>query len=135
VGLLMVAAAAAVPVSASWQSAGSASQQLSTATLAPPTGTSAARGDCFPLLTIEVEVTWTATASTFADGYQVFRSATSGGPYTLIGTVAGRTTTSFTDVDVTFLTTYHYVVQATRDLWRSVNSAQASFTTPTPACV
>jgi hypothetical protein len=135
VGLLMVAAAAVVPVSASWQSAGSAAQQLSTATLQPPTGTAAARGDCFPLLTIEVEVTWTATASTFADGYQVFRSATSGGPYTLVGTVAGRTTTSFTDTDVTFLTTYHYVVQATRDLWRSGNSTQASFTTPTPACV
>jgi hypothetical protein len=131
----VVAAALAVPVSATWQSAGSASQQLSTATVAPPTGTAAARGACVPVLTIEVEVTWTATASSFADGYQVFRSATSGGPYTPVGTVAGRTTTSFTDTDVTFLTTYHYVVQATRDLWRSVNSAQASFTTPTPACL
>jgi hypothetical protein len=131
----VAAAALAMPVSASWQSAGSASQQLSTATLEPPTGTAAAAGDCLPVLSIEVEVTWTATASTFADGYQVFRSATSGGPYTLIGTVAGRTTTTFTDADVTFLTTYHYVVQATRDLWRSVNSTQASFTTPTPACV
>jgi len=125
----------AVPVSATWQSAGSASQQLSTATLAPPTGTAAARGACFPVLSVEVDVTWTASSSTFADGYQVFRSATSGGPYTLIGTVAGRTTTTFTDADVTFLTTYHYVVQATRNLWRSVNSTQASFTTPTPACV
>jgi hypothetical protein len=123
-----------VPVSASWQSAAS-QQQLSTATLQPPTGTAAARGDCFPVLSVEVDVTWTATASTFADGYQVFRSATSGGPYTLIGTVAGRTTTSFTDTDVTFFTTYHYVVQATRNMWRSVNSTQASFTTPTPACL
>ena len=125
----------AVPVSATWQSAASVPQQVSTATLQPPTGTAAGQGDCFPVLTIEVDVTWTATASTFADGYQVFRSATSGGPYTLIGTVAGRTTTTFTDTDVTFLTTYHYVVQATRNLWRSANSTQASFTTPTPLCV
>jgi hypothetical protein len=125
----------AVPVSATWQSAALVPQQLSTATLAPPTGTAAARGACFPVLSVEVDVTWTASSSTFADGYQVFRSATSDGPYTLIGTVAGRTTTTFTDADVTFLTTYHYVVQATRNLWRSVNSTQASFTTPTPACV
>jgi hypothetical protein len=130
-----VAATMAVPVSATWQSAASVPQQVSTATLQPPTGTGAAQGDCVPVLTIEVDVTWTATASTFADGYQVFRSATSGGPYTLIGTVAGRTTTTFTDADVTFLTTYHYVVQATRNLWRSADSTQASFTTPTPLCV
>ena len=133
-GLLLVAAAVALPVSASWQSAASQPQQLSTATLQPPTGTAAARGDCFPVLAVEVEVTWTASSSAFADGYQVFRSATSGGPYTLIGTVPGGTTT-FTDTDVTFLTTYHYVVQATRNLWRSVSSTQASFTTPTPACL
>ena len=131
----MVAATLATPVSAGWLSAAPAQQQLSTATLQPPTGTAAARGACVPVLSVEVDVTWTATASTFADGYRVFRSATSGGPYTLIGTVAGRTTTTFTDADVTFLTTYHYVVQATRNLWRSANSAQASYTTPTPACV
>jgi hypothetical protein len=65
----------------------------------------------------------------------VFRSATSGGPYTLVGTVAGQATTSFTDGDVTLHTTYHYVVQATRNLWRSLNSTQASITTPTPLCL
>jgi hypothetical protein len=27
------------------------------------------------------------------------------------------------------------VVQATRNLWRSPNSTQASITTPTPACL
>jgi hypothetical protein len=58
----------------------------------------------------------------------------------LIGTVAGRTTTTFidadaTDADVTFLTIYHYVVQATRNLWRSVDSTQASHTTLTPTCI
>jgi hypothetical protein len=125
----------ASPVSATWLAAASQEQQISTATLQPPTGTAAATGNCFPVLTVEVQVTWTATASTFADGYRVFRSATSGGPYTLIGTVTGRATTSFTDADVTFLTTYHYVVQATRNLWRSLNSTQASVTTPTPLCL
>jgi hypothetical protein len=135
VGLLVVAATLASPVSATWQAAASEQQQASTATLQPPTGTTAVRGDCLPVLSIEVEASWTATASAFADGYQVFRSSTSGGPYTLIGTVAGRTTTSFTDTDVTFLTTYHYVVKATRNLWRSPNSVQASFITPTPLCI
>jgi hypothetical protein len=63
--------------------------------------------------------------------------ATSGAPHTLIGTVAGRTRTTFiegdaTDADVTFLTIYHYVVQATRNLWRSVDSTQASHPTADP---
>jgi hypothetical protein len=130
-----VVATLAAPVSASWQSAAFSSQQLATATLQPPTGVAAARGNCVPVLSVEVTVTWTATASAFADGYQVFRSATSGGPYSLVGTVGGRATTSFTDTGVTFLTTYYYVVQATRNRWRSANSTQASFTTPTPACL
>jgi hypothetical protein len=130
-----VAGLLATPVSATWLAAASQEQQISTATLQPPTGTAAARGSCFPLLTIEVQVTWTATASTFADGYRVFRSGTSGGPYTLVGTVTGQSTTSFTDASVAFLATYHYVVQATRNLWRSPNSTQASITTPTPACL
>jgi hypothetical protein len=131
----VVAGWLALPVSAAWLSTASQAHQISTATLAPPTGTSAATGNCVPVLSVQVQVSWTATPSTFADGYRVFRSATSGGPYSLIGTVGGRTTTSFTDTGVTFLTTYHYVVQATRDLWRSVNSTQASFTTPTPVCI
>ncbi|MGH3104948.1 MAG: hypothetical protein ACRDN6_12715 [Gaiellaceae bacterium] len=108
---------------------------VSSATLAAPTGLGAIPVCVLVPSSIKVDLSWTATSSTFADGYEIFRSATSGGPYSSIGTVSGRTTTTYADTTVTFSTTYHYVVQATRNAWRSVNSAQASVTTPNLLCL
>jgi len=133
--VLAAVGAAARPVSASFTSVTTQQQAISSATLQPPTGTTATRGACTPLLAVEVDLSWTATTSTFADGYEVFRSETSGGPYGSLGTVSGAATTAFTDDTVEFATTYHYVVQATRNLWRSVESVQASITTPSVLCV
>ena len=108
---------------------------VSTGTLAAPTGLTAVRGTCAILSSNAVNLSWTATSSTFADGYIVLRSTTSGSGYAQIGSVTGRTTTTFIDGTPAFLTTYYYVVQATRNNWRSANSNQASLTTPTPLCV
>jgi hypothetical protein len=83
----------------------------------------------------QVKLTWTATGSTWAGGYEIFRALTSGGPYSSLGTVAGQSTATWTDTSVSFATTYYYVVQATKNSWRSSNSNQASITTPTPLCV
>lgn len=44
-----------------------------------------------------IDLSWTASADTYADGYRILRSETSGSGYTLVGTVADRTTTTFTD--------------------------------------
>ncbi len=44
-----------------------------------------------------VDLAWTASADTYADGYRILRSDTSGSGYTLVGTVSGQATTSFTD--------------------------------------
>jgi hypothetical protein len=131
-GLLAATGLLAPPVSATWQSSRSAGPQtVSAGTLAPPTGTDA----CVLLLpATQVRVTWTATPSTFADGYEVFRSATDGGPYTSVGTVGGQATTTFTDTTATVLTTYYFVVQSTRHLWRSVDSTQAAATVPLSLC-
>ena len=115
--------------------AGVASNQFTTTTLQPPTGTSAQNGTCVALTSVRVQVSWTATSSTFADGYQIFRSTTAGGPYSSVGTVSGRTTTTYTDTTTTFSTTYRYVVQATKNVWRSTNSGEASVTTPSSLCV
>lgn len=81
-----------------------------------------------------MRVRWTATASAFADGYEVVRSGTDGGPYTSVGMVTGRTTTTFEDTTATSVTTYYFVVQASRHQWRSGNSAQASATVPLSVC-
>jgi hypothetical protein len=111
------------------------SSSISTGTLAAPTGVAAARGSCTILTSTSVTVTWTQTTSSFADGYQILRSTTNGSGYGVVGTVAGRGTTSFADTTVTFSTTYYYVVRATRNAWQSGNSNQASVTTPTVLCV
>src|SRR5690606_40223431 len=52
-------------------------------------------------------VTWSASSG--ATSYKVFRSTTSGGPYTQVGTASG---TSFADSGLTCNTAYHYVVRA-----------------------
>ena len=108
---------------------------VSTGTLAAPTGLTAVRGACSILSSNAVNLSWTATSSTFADGYVILRSTTNGSGYAQIASVAGRTTTTYIDGTPAFVTTYYYVVQATKNNWRSGNSNQASVTTPTPLCV
>jgi hypothetical protein len=135
VGLLAAVGMLSVGAFATWVSSATAQQTISSAVLAAPTGTTASRSTCIPAVQAQVLVTWTPTSSTFADGYQVLRSMTSGGPYTPVGTVSGHATTSFTDDTVVFSTTYHYVVRATRNQWRSPDSAQASVTTPSALCL
>ncbi len=116
-------------------SAGPSGATYSSGTLGPPTAVAAANGACTVLTSTSVNLSWTATASAFADGYQVLRSTTSGSGYASVGSVSGRTTSSFTDTTPAFLTTYYYVVRSTRNTWRSGNSNEATVTTPTPLCV
>jgi hypothetical protein len=120
---------------ASMSTTSSSSGSISTGTLAAPTGVAAARGACTILTSTSVNVTWVQTTSSFASGYDILRSTTSGTGYALVGTVAGRATTAFADTSVAFSTTYYYVVRAKRNAWRSVNSNQASVTTATVLCV
>jgi bacillopeptidase F len=82
--------------------------------------------------TVKVNLTWTASSSSQTTGYEIFRSTTSGSGYTSVGTKNG---TSFTDSSVTFSTRYYYVVQSSRNSWRSVNSNEDPVTTPNLACV
>jgi hypothetical protein len=69
-------------------------------------------------------VSWSAVSG--ATSYKIFRSTTSGGPYTQVGT---STTTSFADSGLTCNTAYFYVVKASNGGCDSGNSAQASGTT------
>jgi len=78
-----------------------------------------------------VALSWIASTSTVV-GYNVYRSTTSGGPYTLITSspVSGIT---FTDTTVQAGVTYFYVVTAVdANGNESVNSNEASATVPTP---
>jgi hypothetical protein len=76
-------------------------------------------------------VSWTPSTSTVA-GYNVYRSAASGGPYTKLDSsvVAGD---GFTDTSVQAGQTYYFVVTAvTAAGVESTDSTQASVTIPTP---
>ena len=110
---------------------------LTTATLAAPAGLAATARCTIGLpTTVAVDLSWTATSSTFADGYEILRSTTgAGGPYVSLGTVSGRTTTTYTDSTVTFSTTYNYVVRAKKNNWRSGNSNVVSATTKNSLCL
>ena len=129
-----VACAIAGTAVASFASSASAPHSVSTATLAAPTGLATVHGTCDVLSQARVTVTWVATASGFADGYEIFRGTAAGGPYSSIATVSGHATVAYTDATVAFATDYWYVVKATRNAWRSPNSGQATIKTKTSLC-
>jgi large repetitive protein len=72
-----------------------------------------------------VSVSWDLVAG--ATGYEVWRSTTSGGPYTKLKTVSGS---PYTDTTASPATTYFYVVRTVSAGGTSSNSAQATVTTP-----
>lgn len=140
IGLTAAFAAVAVfAVGAAWAGFASTTDvahSVSSASLAAPAGLSAGNGSCTPVTgPRQVDLSWTATASGFADGYEVFRSVTSGAGFTSLGTVAGQGTTTYSDGTVAASVTYYYVVQATKNNWRSANSNEASVTTPNILCL
>ncbi|HZO84925.1 MAG TPA: metallophosphoesterase [Verrucomicrobiae bacterium] len=75
----------------------------------------------------QVSLTWNASAG--ATSYNVKRSTTSGGPYTII---ANPTSTSHLDATAVNGTTYFYVVSAVNAVGESADSTQASATPSAP---
>lgn len=79
--------------------------------------------------TWRVTLCWTHTPTGFADGYEIFRSTTSGTGYTSIGSVSGIGTVSFIDASgLVGNGTYYYMVRSTKNFWRSANSVETSQT-------
>jgi BNR repeat protein/fibronectin type III domain protein len=77
----------------------------------------------------QIDLSWSAVSG--ATEYRIYRSSTTGGPYTQVGTSA---TTSFSNTGLTCNTTYYYVVRAFAGC-ESANSAEAQATTAAcPSC-
>ena len=128
---LTVAAAMGVLVLASpalalYLDSATATAGFTTTQLAPPTAVGAT-GGCSGT-SPKVTVTWTATTTTFATGYDVYR-AVGVGPSTYLTTVTPRTTVAYVDTAVLLLTSYTYTVKTRYASW-STASATASATTP-----
>jgi hypothetical protein len=129
----LVACVLAAVASADWSTqAGAGPLTISAATLSPPSALTATRS-CVRNVRNWVVLRWTATPSSFATGYEIFRASGSGSPAS-IATVSGRGTVTYTDKTVSSSRTYSYTVQATYLGWSSVPSNTATITTPRSNC-
>lgn len=88
---------------------------------------------CVVYNTHGVTLNWGASASQNVQGYNLYRSSTSGGPYTKLNTTGVITGLSYTDSAVSAGLTYYYVA-TTVDISNneSAYSAQATAAIPTP---
>lgn len=96
-----------------------ASNAFSSSTLAAPTALTATAGAG------ELHLAWTATTSTWADGYDILRSTTSGCCYTSVGSTSGVGATTFVDDGLVSGTTYYYIVRSRYLTWLSPDSGEA----------
>ena len=101
------------------------SGSFATDALSPPTGLGATGG------TTSASLSWTATSKTWAAGYTIWRSTSSGGTYSQIASVTPRTTVTY--VDSPPAGTYFYKVRAYYQNWSSVNAGPVSATVGSPS--
>lgn len=130
----VVAGGLAAPAiaAAAFSDSATATMLVTSDVLLPATSPAAGPGTCTPLSTDRIVLTWTATLSSWADGYEIARATSAGGPFTVIATVSAATTT-YTDSSLSFSTTYHYAIRAKRNAWRSTD-ATTSRTTRNTFC-
>jgi hypothetical protein len=95
--------------------------------LAPPTALTASGGSG------GIRLRWTATPDTYAAGYRVYRSSTSGSGFGEIALVTPQAAVTVLDVPATG--TWFYLLRSTYQAWTSVPTAQVSATRPAAPAV
>lgn len=109
-------------------STANAGNSATAATITAPTGVSATAS----AVACRINVTWTMTSTTWASGYHVYRSGSSGGPFNYVGTTLGRANQAYNDESATLKAAlnYYYQVRAYYGTWLSPWSNTASATGP-----
>jgi hypothetical protein len=108
---------------------------VATSTLAAPGKASATQASCHIGKTPEVEVSWSATSSSYASTYTVERATVSSGPYTSVSSVPiGETSYTDKSASLAYSTTYYYRVTAVYRSW-STASTSGSVKTLSKFCV
>lgn len=129
--MILLTSLSAGPVRATWQQSANPGTATGAAlTLSPAAAPQATAGCQLLVLGPRVSIDWTATSSLFATGYDVLRSTSATGPYTVIGSTVGRTMVTLHDDAVAWNTTYHYRVRAKSTGWQSAETVSVSATTP-----
>ena len=114
VGLLVLLPSSSASFNAS---ASNVDNSYVTDTLDPPTNVAGTSGT-------SATVGWTQTVDSYADGYRVLRSSTSGGPYTQVAQVTPVSANSY--VDAAAEGRYYYVTRAFAEGWESANSGETT---------
>jgi hypothetical protein len=96
---------------------------ISSGRLTAPSGLA---GSCQPASS-NVVLTWSAPTSTFASGYEVLEASAKAGPFSVVGTVSGESTLTFT-ATVPLLATRYFEVLATRNAWTGPVSNELTVT-------
>jgi hypothetical protein len=97
---------------------------VATSTLAAPGKATATQVSCRIGKTPEIEVSWSATSSSYASTYTVERATASTGPYTSVSSVpVGETAYTDKSASLAFSTTYYYRVSAVYRSWTAASSA------------
>jgi len=108
---------------------------VASAALAAPGSVKAAQVSCRTNRTPEIEVSWSATGSTYATSYTVERATASTGPYTSAGSVPiGETSYTDKSGSLGYSTTYYYRVATVFHSW-STSSTSASVKTLGKSCL
>jgi hypothetical protein len=96
---------------------------VATSTLTPAKGVTATQVNCRTNKNPEIEVSWTATSSTYATSYTIERATAGTGPYTSLGSVAiGKTSYTDKSASLTYSTTYYYRVAAVYASWTATST-------------
>jgi hypothetical protein len=128
-------ASAQVALAVFTNSAGGGPLTVATSTLSSPKSPRASQVNCRSNKTPEIEVSWSATSSSYATSYTVERATASAGPYTSLGSVAiGETAYADRSGSLAYSTTYYYRVSAVFRSWIAT-SGTASVRTLSKSCL
>jgi hypothetical protein len=136
VALLAAVALECAPVALAFfsKAAGGGPLTVATSTLVAPGQVTATQVNCDNNGTPEIEVTWSATSSSYATSYTLERATASNGPYTSVSSVPiGRSSYTDSGNSPRYSTTYYYRVQTVYRSWNAT-SAPASVTTLNRFC-
>jgi hypothetical protein len=108
---------------------------LATATLAAPGKAAATQVNCHSNKAPEIEVSWSASSSSYASTYTVERATASAGPYTSVSSVPiGETAYTDKSASLASSTTYYYRVSTVYRSWNTASTA-GSVRTLSKSCV